>query len=559
MSKLFYYLNEQNSKSFKENSQNKFGLISGEEYGYIISGGNQYSPSYTQVKNQIIHQIDERLKNYYNEDEINSLISNLYASNQDEINNKLENISITDNQLTWNNVQFRNEFFSGSSADLVRKIGLEFDNQTTGGIPIYDDDLFTEMSNAGKLPDKFLTVRNPRDIYKEDISTGDTYLNQIFSAIRTLQAEITKIKNTFKYGLESYQGKQTAMSSVLETYDDVETQEPLWAINENGLSAIDGFEFNFDKSHKLQIISGNIETGNESIKINGHAKYSEPNLFKNLKDSYLLYFLTLSSLDMKVKLESTKKVVVPPTETPTEPPITDPINFLFDFSNLESLNPPFTFQLPENSGEITTNSGFIFENGKIKVTVEQGISKTKPRFWKTTKGKIELRLYNGNSLIIESIDGTVNWLKFSGDQSGKTRFNPENSQIQALENGEWNTHYLPRVIFTIVETVYMSSITAQYVPPVQIPEPTQPSDTIDIEIDFSQLKNSRGEYIADTRPDIKKNIMIVISRAHPDNPDVENPNYFGKNYIYISINYWDKSESLFNWIISEEIFIFIIT
>jgi sigma-B regulation protein RsbU (phosphoserine phosphatase) len=64
----------------------------------------------------------------------------------------------------------------------------------------------------------------------------------MFSAIRSLQAEITKLKNTFKYGLESYQGKQTAMSNIVGELenDNTKTVEPLWGVDEHTLSEITG-------------------------------------------------------------------------------------------------------------------------------------------------------------------------------------------------------------------------------------------------------------------------------------------------------------------------------
>jgi hypothetical protein len=64
----------------------------------------------------------------------------------------------------------------------------------------------------------------------------------LFSAIRKLQSEIAKIKNTFDYGIYSYTGTNTAMSKVVGNYSTLESwrdeDEPLWAIDEQGLSLI---------------------------------------------------------------------------------------------------------------------------------------------------------------------------------------------------------------------------------------------------------------------------------------------------------------------------------
>ena len=83
----------------------------------------------------------------------------------------------------------------------------------------------------------------------------------ILSAIRSLQAEVLKIQNTFRYGINSYTGTEFAMSSVVESHHDVEENEPLWATDETELSFIDGLDFsdetaiqNFFKSSENSIV-----------------------------------------------------------------------------------------------------------------------------------------------------------------------------------------------------------------------------------------------------------------------------------------------------------------
>ena len=62
------------------------------------------------------------------------------------------------------------------------------------------------------------------------------YLDIVFSAIRSLQAEVAKLRNSFKYGINSYTDARTMMAGVEYDYDTLAANEPLWAVEENDLS-----------------------------------------------------------------------------------------------------------------------------------------------------------------------------------------------------------------------------------------------------------------------------------------------------------------------------------
>lgn len=68
----------------------------------------------------------------------------------------------------------------------------------------------------------------------------NSIISIMLSAIRALQAEVVKLRNSLVDGVYSYTGKQTKMSATINHYDlqDIDAEEPLWAIDENSLSEI---------------------------------------------------------------------------------------------------------------------------------------------------------------------------------------------------------------------------------------------------------------------------------------------------------------------------------
>jgi hypothetical protein len=90
------------------------------------------------------------------------------------------------------------------------------------GIPILTQEMLDEIPQ-GKTPENYIQVLSDSDI----VNDSNNYLNILFSAIRKLQAEVTKLKNSFNYGIVSYTGTDTAMSAVVSEYNQIDGQEPL--------------------------------------------------------------------------------------------------------------------------------------------------------------------------------------------------------------------------------------------------------------------------------------------------------------------------------------------
>jgi hypothetical protein len=91
------------------------------------------------------------------------------------------------------------------------------------GVPVYTQKMLSELG-YDNYPDKYLQIRD-FDEEIEEKELGESYLNILFSAIRSLQAEVSRLRNAFKYGINSYTGTNTAMSEIVDTKDSEE--EPL--------------------------------------------------------------------------------------------------------------------------------------------------------------------------------------------------------------------------------------------------------------------------------------------------------------------------------------------
>ena len=135
-------------------------------------------------------------------------------------------------------------------------------------------------------------------------SVNGTYLYIMMNTIRSLQAEVAKLKNTFQYGIHSYNNEVTARSSMLDQYDETLMDEPLWALDPYMMSEVfDTADFKTELLPDNFTISSTI--GGESIDAsvpnqltfkNGTGKFSDKaNTLLNLTDSKLVTYLVTNS------------------------------------------------------------------------------------------------------------------------------------------------------------------------------------------------------------------------------------------------------------------------
>lgn len=143
-------------------------------------------------------------------------------------------------------------------------------------------------------------------------SVNGSYLYIMMNTIRSLQAEVTKLKNTFQYGIHSYNNEVTAKSSVLDQYDETLMDEPLWALDPYMMSEVfDTADFKSELLPDNFTISG---FGEESIDAsvpdqltfrNGTGNFSDKvDTLLNITDSKLVTYLVTDSKDVYFNLHT---------------------------------------------------------------------------------------------------------------------------------------------------------------------------------------------------------------------------------------------------------------
>ena len=147
-------------------------------------------------------------------------------------------------------------------------------------------------------------------------SINGSYLYIMMNTIRTLQAEVAKLKNTFQYGIHSYNNEVTAKSSILDQYDETLMDEPLWALDPSMMSEVfDTVDFKTELLPDNFSISG---AGDESIDAsvpnqltfkNGTGKFTDKvNTLLNITDSKLVTYLVTNSKHVYFNLHTKDNV-----------------------------------------------------------------------------------------------------------------------------------------------------------------------------------------------------------------------------------------------------------
>lgn len=203
---------------------------------------------------------------------------------------------------------FRNWKKQGSDVSIVGGSGV-----SKYSLPVMTD----EMKNAALADPEsgfdenssYISVDDGSSLSGETTSNNITavngsYLYIMMNTIRALQAEVAKLKNTFQYGIHSYNNEVTAKSSVLDQYDETLMDEPLWALDPSMMSEV------FDNSEfRTELVPGNFTIsstiGGESIDgsipnqltfVNGTGKFSDNgNTLLNITDSKLVTYLVTNS------------------------------------------------------------------------------------------------------------------------------------------------------------------------------------------------------------------------------------------------------------------------
>ena len=186
--------------------------------------------------------------------------------------------------------------------------GGNIDIDTAAGIPVYSEDYIQELGD--NVPEEYISIPSPGELdnkISDPIQYQDTgngyYLDILFSTIRQLQAEVAKLRNAFKYGIYSYNDKETAMSNVINDNAGIDASEPMWAVDESELSAVTQFDCPLNTAHTLQPKTS-VEVGTNLLKITGVASWTDSiNSLEEVEDNKIFIYLTKGK-DIKFVLKN---------------------------------------------------------------------------------------------------------------------------------------------------------------------------------------------------------------------------------------------------------------
>lgn len=212
------------------------------------------------------------------------------ASDPPELIYNSSGVAIGVNSDVWEFVISQNVITNNYYIDGVTTKGI--------GIPILSKDMLDGMQED-EIPDPFISI-NPIDSEEEEVTNIDI----LFSAVRKLQAEVTKMRNAFKYGMYSYTGTNTAVSNLVD--NDLEATDALWSVDEDDLSEVtsyvvdfEGVEFPFEPKENVNITESGV------VKFIGDAIWTDylEELY-NMTDPKLYLYMTTSNLNINFNLNS---------------------------------------------------------------------------------------------------------------------------------------------------------------------------------------------------------------------------------------------------------------
>ena len=135
--------------------------------------------------------------------------------------------------------------------------------------------MINQHQATNTLPNKYISIDDSLHT-----SNNQSQIEILLATVNALQQEVTKLKNTFTKGIYSYNNEATYMSSVVHGYGDIDSEEPLWAIDESDLDTIENFEFNIEESKK----------------------YIDNGILNDVDDQRMFAYMTVDSSDVQVVL-----------------------------------------------------------------------------------------------------------------------------------------------------------------------------------------------------------------------------------------------------------------
>ncbi len=168
-------------------------------------------------------------------------------------------------------------------------------------IPIEDGAEKLEYTNSNYT--KIANVKDALDAALASDGTGIISL-AILSTLQSLQTEVAKLRNSFKYGITSYQGQDTAQGEVVNGMQEVDDKEPLWAIEESDLNYLSDLECPLNSKHRLEVDKGTVDVSTEGVLGIEKAHFDTEAVYSELPDTKQIMYLAADQPTVKVTLSN---------------------------------------------------------------------------------------------------------------------------------------------------------------------------------------------------------------------------------------------------------------
>lgn len=186
---------------------------------------------------------------------------------------------------------------------LINAIDINWGGATIKDTPIHTTDDLLSLLNTGDFGGD---TPNP-DV---PVIDNNSVIGIMLNAIRALQSEVARLRNSFRFGINSYTGENFGMSQTVDELQNIQEEEPLWATDESELSFVEGLDLS-QQSYQYITPYENYELiPNDKIVYSDTINFIVPegseglNILENLPDPKQYVYITCSTKDVDIILRS---------------------------------------------------------------------------------------------------------------------------------------------------------------------------------------------------------------------------------------------------------------
>lgn len=188
----------------------------------------------------------------------------------------------------------------------LKKYPLPLINATDinwGGVNINNSEINTT--------DDLLHLISTKGTGNSDIDIdSNTILGIMLKTISALQVEVTKLRNSFRFGINSYTDENFGMSQSVNELSNTQEEEPLWATDESELKFVEGLDLSQQSYKYITPVENFHILPNDKLLYSNTISFIIPedingkNILETLTDAKQYVYITCTSKDIDIKLRT---------------------------------------------------------------------------------------------------------------------------------------------------------------------------------------------------------------------------------------------------------------